>query len=206
MPIQHVLYRCPRCGHDPTTVTSRGASCDSCGTTFEQGRDAVVLVRSSDGQVEEASVGHLIEAIDRMGGPASAAEDPEGTFSYETPVEVARGNRHQAVWWKGRVLGFFERITERREATLRIDGAAVTITGAGREPLIWPLESIIAIQISSKAIQLNIKGVGLYQMDFLSDSPKRWEDLLKEALRRFYAALGQEVVEFHPKVVTRTPS
>ena len=206
MPIQHLLYRCPRCGHDPTTVTPRGARCDSCGATFEQGRDAVVLVGSSDGGVEETSVQTLLDAIDRLGGVTSAAENAEGALSYEAHVTVARGNQHQAVWWKGSVIGFFERITDRRKAVLRLDGNTVTVTGAGREPLVWQLEAIRAMQISSKAIQLNIRDVGLHQMEFSNDSPKRWEDLLRVALRRFYAGLGQEVIEFQPKIVTRALS
>ena len=203
MPIQHLLYRCPRCGHDPTTATSRGARCESCGTTFEQGRGAVVFVRSLDGEVEETSACVLIDAIDKLGGPASRATDEAGAFSYEAEVAVTSGNRHQSVWWKGRVLGFFERISDRGDATLRLDGAEVIVTCAGQEPLVWHLGNIHAIQVSSRAIQLNIKDVGLYQMEFLSDSPKRWEDLIKAALTHFYSALGQEVVEFQPKIVTR---
>ncbi len=206
MPIQHLLYRCPRCGHDPTTATDKGTQCDSCGTSFEQGRASVVLVRSADGEVEEASVRTLMDAIDGRGGALSRALDHGGRLSYEARVAVAHGNDHQAVWWKGRLLGFFERLTERREATLRLDGDDLTVTSTGWEPLVWPLESILAIQISSKAIQLNIRGVGLYQMEFLNDSPRRWEELLQVALRRFYAHLGREIVEFQPRIVTRPSS
>ena len=206
MSIQHLLYRCPRCGHDPTTATDKGAQCDSCGTSFEQGRASVVLVRSADGEVEEASVRALMDAIDGLGGASSRALDHGGRLSYEARVAVAHGNQHQAVWWKGRLLGFFERLTKRREATLRLDDDDLTVTSTGWEPLVWPLESILAIQISSKAIQVNIRGAGLYQMEFLNDSPKRWEELLQVALRRFYATLGREIVEFQTRIVTRPPS
>jgi len=205
MPIQHLLYRCPRCGHDPTTATSRGARCDSCGTVFEQGRASVILVRSSDGEVAEVSAGTLIGDMERLGGPASTP-NPEEELSHEARVALGRGNQHQAVWWKGSVLGFIERLTERREGTLRLDGAELTVTCAGREPLVWHLESICAIQISSRAIQLYIRDAGLHQMEFSNDSPKRWEDLLHMALRRFYATLGQEVEEFQPRIVTRARS
>ena len=206
MPIQHLLYRCPRCGHDPTTATHKGAQCNSCGTSFERGRASVVLVRSADGEVQEASARTLMEAIDKLGGASSRALDHEGRLSYEARVAVAHGNQHQAVWWRGRLLGFFERLTERREATLRLDGTELTVTSRGWEPLVWPLESILAIQISSKAIQVNIRGAGLYQMEFLNDSPKRWEELLQVALRRLCATRGQEIVEFQPRIVTRPSS
>ena len=163
-------------------------------------------MRSADGEVEEASVRTLMDAIDGRGGALSRALDHGGRLSYEARVAVAHGNDHQAVWWKGRLLGFFERLTERREATLRLDGDDLTVTSTGWEPLVWPLESILAIQISSKAIQVNIRGAGLYQMEFLNDSPKRWEELLQVALRRFYATLGREIVEFQTRIVTRPPS
>ncbi len=222
MPIQHLLYRCPRCGHDPMTAISRRARCDSCGTIFEQGRAGAIIVRSADGNVEEASVDALIDAIDRFGsedsvgdpvggdpvgedpvGEAPVGEAPVGEAFHEAHVTVGCGNRHEAVWWKNRVLGFFERITDRRDGVLRLDGSGVTLTSPGRQPLVWNLESISAIQISSKAIQLNIRDTGLQQMEFRSDSPKRWDDLLKAALSRFYGARGLEVVEFQPRVVTR---
>ena len=203
MPIQHLLYRCPRCGHDPTTATDTGARCDSCGASFEQGRGSVVLVRSADGTVKETSAHDLMDAIDQFGGPSSRAFDHEGQLSYDARVAVAHRKHYQAVWWKGKLLGFFERLAKRREATVRLDGTGLTVTSSGREPLVWPLESILAIQISSKSIQLDIRGVGLYQMEFLDDSPKRWEELLQIALHRSYAERGQEVIEFRPRIVTR---
>ena len=163
-------------------------------------------MRSAAGSEQEKAVATLIEAIDRMGGPTTRAEDATGAFDYEALVVAACGKQHQAVWWKGGVLGFFERITDRRAATLRIHGTDVTVTSPGREPLVWRLDRIHAMQISSRSIQLNIKNAGLHQMEFLSDSPKRWEDLLKIALNRFYGALGREVVEYHPQIVTRALS
>jgi hypothetical protein len=206
MSIHYLLYRCPTCGHDPTTATRRGARCESCGTTFEQGRAGSVLVRSSEGKAETASVDDLIEAIDHMGGPTTRAEDGSGAFSYEASVVASSATSHQTVWWRGGVLGFFERITDRREATLRLSGSEMILVCRDRERLVWGLERIDAMQISSRAIQLNIRDAGLQQMEFLSDSPKRWEDLLRLALDRFYALRGREVVEYQPKVVTRALS
>ena len=203
MPIQHLLYRCPRCGHDPITATARGARCDSCGASFEQGRASVVRVRCGDGTVEETSARALMEAVEGMSAPSSPALDSEGGLAYETAVYVAHGHHHQAVWWRGSVLGFFERITDRRDGVLRIDAQGVTVDIPGGDALVWTLDRISAIQISSKAIQINIQGQGLYQMEFVADSPKRWEDLLRLALTRFYGKLGREVVEFQPRVVTR---
>jgi hypothetical protein len=45
---------------------------------------------------------------------------------------------------------------------------------------------------------------GLRQFEFLEDSPKRWEDLFRLALQRFYAARGEIIVEFQPQIVTES--
>ncbi len=205
MPIQHLLYRCPQCGQDPTT-TRKGVRCDSCGTTFEQGRLSVILVRSADGTVEETSARALMDAIDRWGGPSPAAQEQGGELSYETSVVAARAKHYEAIRWKGALLGFWEKFAKRRNATLRLGDAGLALTSTGREPLVWLWASILAIQVSSRSIQLDIRGDGLYQIDFLVDSPKRWEELLEGALRRYYAEQGQTVVEFQPRIVTRPRS
>jgi len=206
MPLQHLLYRCPLCGTDATTPRSRGVRCESCDATFEQGRASVVLVRMADGTVEETSARALMDAIDAAEAALYGSRAQVGPLPYQARVEVARGDHHDAVWWRGRLLGFFERLRERREATLRLDDTHVTVSADGVEPLVWPLERIGAVQISSRAIQLNIRGMGLHQMEFLDDSPKRWETLLQGALQAFYATLGREVVEFQPRIVTRALS
>ena len=149
-----------------------------------------------------------MDALDRLSGetPIPGAPVPEGTVYHEARVVASCGNRHDAVWWKGRVLGFFERLRDRREAILRLVGRGVTVTSPGREPLVWGLESIMAVQISSNAIQLNVRDSGLHQMEFPDDSPKRWDDLMKVALRRFYEAHDREVLEFKPQIITRARS
>jgi hypothetical protein len=164
------------------------------------------VVRSPEGRTETASADSLVAAIDQLGGPSTRAEDDDGAFSYEAKVAASCGKGHQTVWWRGGVLGFFERITDRREATLGLSSLDLTVVCRGREPLVWGLDRIDAMQISSRAIQLNIKDAGLQQMEFLSDSPKRWEDLLRIALGRFYGSRGREVVEYQPKIVTRALS
>ena len=205
MPIEHLLYRCPRCGSD-TTTRGKGVRCEACGTTFEQGDLAVITVRSADGTVEETSARAAIDAIERFGGASPATHHASRELSYETPVAVAKVQRYEAVRWRGRLLGFWERFPEERPARLGLGDGGLTLTAIEQGSRVWPWAEISALQVSSGAIQLDIRRDGLYQVQFLVDSPKRWKELLEGGLRRFYAQRGQTVIEFQPRIVTRPHS
>ena len=69
MPIHHMLYRCPRCGHDPLDGHKGRAKCVSCGTQFEQGRGATIIVRPPDGPPEQSTASDLLADVERLGGP-----------------------------------------------------------------------------------------------------------------------------------------
>ena len=203
MPIEHLLYRCPRCGDDKTATTKRVLRCEACGTTFEQGDLSAITVRSADGTVEETSARALIDAIERFGGASPATHEASRELRCETSVAVARVQDYEPVRWRGRLLGFWERFAEEHHARLGLADGGLTLTAMEQETLVWPWARILALQVSSSAIQLDIRGDGLYQVQFLVDSPKRWKELLEGALRRFYAERGQTVIEFQPRIVTR---
>jgi hypothetical protein len=206
MPIEHLLYRCPQCGHDPTITTSKGAWCESCETSFEQGDNSVVIVHSADGKIKEYAVNTLMDAIEKMVRTSPRNSNHNSEKTYEAHVTVSRGNNHQAVRWKGRVVGFFEYITDRQTAILKLKKTDLTVAWDEQNHLTWPLGNLMAIQISSKAIQINIKREGLYQIEFISDSPRRWENLLQYALCRFYKIQGENIVEFQPRIITEITS
>lgn len=156
--------------------------------------------------MEETSARAVMDAIGRFGGALPATHDASRELSYETSVAVAKVQHYEAVRWKGRLLGFFERFAGQRHARLGLGDGGLTLTATGQGPLVWPWAAILALQVSSGAIQLDIRGAGLYQVQFLVDSPKRWKELLEGALRRFYAERGQAVIEFQPRIVTRPHS
>ncbi len=70
MPIHHMLYRCPRCGHDPLDGDKGRAKCSSTGTQFEQGRGAVIIVRPSGGLPKQCTTSNLLADVERLGGPS----------------------------------------------------------------------------------------------------------------------------------------
>ena len=220
MPIHHMLYRCPRCGHDPLDGHRRRAECSSCGTTFEQGRGSVIVVRPPDGPPEPATASSLIADLQRMGGPGTGRDVGAGSLVRESRIALGRAEGHDVIRWRGEVLGFSERIEWKGEGIIRLEGDALTFR-PGKDPpgfvgengrrgfdgkaerFSCLLGDIQGVQISSKALQVTLEGRGLYQLEFLDDSPKRWEELLCLALRRFYAQKGQSITEFKPRIVTK---
>ncbi len=188
-----MLYRCPRCGQDPLDGDEGGAKCSSCGTSFEQGRGSVIIVRSPDGPPEPTSASGLIADVERMGGP--------GLFR-ESRIRFGKAEGHDVIRWRGEVLGFSERISWKGEGLLRLDGEELSFRPDGKaEGFSCLLGDIRGVQISSMALQVTLEGARLYQFELLDGSPKRWEDLLCLALRRFHARSGNHITEFKPRII-----
>ncbi len=220
MPIHDMLYRCPRCGHDPLDGHRRGAKCSSCGTTFEQGGGSVIVVRPPDGLPEPTAASTLIADLEKVGGPGIGDDLDEEILFREARITLGRAEGHDVIRWRGEVLGFSERISWKGEWLVRLEGEALAFrpnqgtapsarrpvrTGptAAAEGFACLLGDIRGVQISAKALQVTVEGSRLYQLKFIDDSPKRWEDLLRLALRRLYARSGSCITEFKPRIVTK---
>ena len=209
MPIHDMLYRCPRCGHDPLDGHRGRARCFSCGTRFEQGRGSVIIVRPPKGPPEQTSATSLLSDMEKMG---------ESLFR-EARVALGMAEGYDVIRWRGDVLGFSERISWKGEGLIRLEEEALTFTpvldtvglarrrgraglGGRAEGFSCLLVDIRGVQISSQALQVTLEGRRLYQFEFIDDSPKRWEDLLCLALTRLYTQSGRSIIEFKPRVVT----
>lgn len=222
MPIHHMLYRCPRCGHDPMNGHKGRAKCLSCGTSFKQGRGSLIIVRPPDGPPEPTAASSLLADVEKMGGPATRkglGEDlSEEDLFREARITMGRAEGHDVIRWRGEVLGFAERISWKGEGLIRLEGESLTFRpgrdslglvgrkgraelGGEADGVSCPLGDIRGVQISSMALQVTLEGSRLYQFEFIDDSPKRWEDLLCLALARHYAKSGQCIVEFKPRIV-----
>ena len=213
MPIHHMLYRCPRCGQDPLDGHKRGAKCSSCGTSFQQGRGSVIVVRPPDGPAERTSATSLLADVERMGGPGIKdvpGKGPgEACLFRESKIRFGRAEGHDVIRWRGEVLGFSERISWKGEGLLRFEGETLSFKPDGgsegrSEGFSCLLGDIRGVQISSMALQVTLEEAQLYQFEFEDDSPKRWEDLLCLALRRFHARSGKRITEFKPRII-KTP-
>ncbi len=199
MPIHDMLYRCPRCGHDPLDGHKGRARCSSCGTTFEQGRGSVIIVRPPKAPPERISASRLIADVEKMGGPGNG----EGLLR-EARIVFGRAEGHDIIRLRGEVLGFSERISWKGGGLLKLEGEALTFVPDQGLPSVeefsCPLGDIRGILISSSALQVTLEGGRMYQFEFVDDSSKRWEDLVCLALTRLYARSGQYITEFKPRI------
>lgn len=149
----------------------------------------------------------LARAIDRLGGPLTAAELGGGRIGYSARAEASRGLGMESIEGAGGVLGFVESWSQPTPGTLAVTERTLCFEPA-REGAEWnegaeiPLLALRAIQTSSSTLQLATRR-DLYQFRFEQDSPRRWEALLRELVRREYRREGRgEVVEFQPRIVT----
>lgn len=208
MPLRHLLYRCPACGHDPTSGIKDVAECPECGASYRRGRSdpGRILVTPPDGSPgREVRAGRLVDAIEELGGPRTAARAADGTVRYEANVEARRSEGDDLpLRYRGEVLGFVERLGEGQDARLVATGEALSLLRNGDPVNHWNLLDIAAIQASSSALQISTREARVVQFRFRDDSPKRWEDLLRWLVAEAYRREGRgEVVEFQPRIVTR---
>jgi len=201
VPLQHLLYRCPECGHDPAEATEEGARCPACDARFMRTEGAAIRVVSPEGE-RVAGAPELVDAIDRW-----EVTDPSGFVDgkpdYGARVRFRKAVGQGTAWERGRVSGFYEQFTERVRGDLRVSPDGLTLRDESDGVWEWGWSQIRAVQTSSRSVQINLHPGGLFDLAFEADSPRRWEGLIHRALRRHYAGRGLEVLEFQPRIVTR---
>ncbi|HEX9886844.1 MAG TPA: hypothetical protein VGA70_10160 [Longimicrobiales bacterium] len=204
MPLRHLLYRCPCCGHDPTSGEGDGAACAGCGASFRRVPPGChVRVVEPSGAARVVHPRALVRRVREAGGPRTAARKADGTVRYEARVMCSEALSFRPVRRAGRLLGFFESQGRERPGTVVAGREGLSFEavggGAGRH---WSFLDITGIQVSSSALQIKPRGAVLVQLRFPDDSPLRWEELVQWLMREAYTEHGRGlVVEFQPRVV-----
>jgi len=205
MPLRHLLYRCPTCGHEPVDGAGERVSCAACRTRYRRSRrGALVEVREASGEtcLEEART--LVDRLRELGGPLTAPTRGDADLSYAAPALLGRSAGEDPVRHRGRLLGFCERGGPRSAGTAAVDVQALVFRSREGTEGRWPLLELGGVQVASKALQVLPRGEPLVQLEFPDDSPLRWEELLHHLLREAYRRAGRgEVVEFQPRIRAR---
>jgi hypothetical protein len=231
MPLTYLLYRCPRCGHDPMVGKKDDALCPSCGTSFSRGGEGgLIRVQESSGGVWELP-GHLLTAAmerrpsEETGSPTASPTGSSGESSggssgessrgfpwiRRAEVRVRRSGEEAPVRWGGSLLGFAEAMGEPTSGFLGLSDEELALWMGETSDFPdhqavparrWPLMEVRAVQTSSSCLQFSPKSGGLVEFRFPKDSPFRWESLLRNALGAAYQREGLgEIVEFQPRIV-----
>ena len=222
MALHHLLFRCPLCGHDPTQGERDAASCPECGTSFTRLRKGgeIQIVREGS-EPEEARVEDLMEKIEAFGGALSSDTGADGRIRRSAQVRMQVSGTEEPLRFRGSVLGFVEQLSDGENGVLHLQdtrlifepaGSAADASTSGEAvgesvgkgaPSTWDLLDIKAVQSASAAVQISPDRGGVVQFRFDSDSPFRWEALLKGALQKAYAGAGRGMIsEFQPRIVS----
>ena len=207
MALRDLLYRCPECGRDPVEGRKDRVRCPSCGAVYERGGPpALIRVTREGGETKAVHASRLVDAIREMGGPLPSALGEDGALDHVSEVRVRRATEEEGVRYRGRLLGFTERLGEARSATLRLagDGLELRDAAGGAVERRWNVLDLRAVQASSSALQIYSATGELVHFRFVDESPLRWEALLHVVLRRAYREAGKgEIVEFQPRIAVR---
>lgn len=204
MPLRHLLFRCPFCGHDPMGGEADRARCAGCGRVFQRA-GAARRIRVRDGGSDGVfPLEDLVARIEAAGGAVASAGRDRGVLQHSASARERRSTGEEPAYLDGAVIGFFERMDEGVEGTLvlRTDGLEFRHGDAAN---LWPFTRVRALQTASASVQISLEDGSVVQFEFLDDSPYRWEQLLRAALRSWFDEQGRgEIAEFSPRITTRT--
>lgn len=202
MALVDLLYLCPDCGAESMEGKGSEATCPGCGTRFATtGRGQQIRVSAPhDGSTVVAAheLASRIEARDpvlqaiRQGtrGVLRRAEVLLSLAVGEGPVRQGHG-----------ILGFIEEFGPPDAGELTLTSGCLTFRSETTGIHEWRLADLTALQAASSSIQLTHPGRPLASFRFRSDSTRRWERLLQEAIRRVWREGGRgEVDEFQPRI------
>lgn len=199
MALSDLLWACPVCGND-RALSNETATCGACGTRFLRGDGASIRAVAPDG-------------TETVRPPAAWLDDlPDvSTLLGKDPIRRARVSIRPVtgeapVYGSAGYLNRIEVFGDERPGTLTLhpDHLVAERDELDGAPSSWPLETLTAVQTSSRSLQLKPRGVPLVAFRFLDDSIFLWEQLIRAALRDFYGRTGRgEIREFQPRIETR---
>lgn len=203
MAIPDLLWACPACGLDRGLEPERkGYRCSRCGTVFRRGRGAAIRADAPDGS---RTVLRPADWLARLPEPQAFVQQRlgEGNEIRAARASMRRGVGFERVFGEHGYLNRVEVWGEPTAGRLELWAGRLVWSPDQGDSEAWPLDSLTAVQASSRAIQLNRARAPLVEARFDDDSIFLWERLLHAALREFYGRTGRgEIVEFQPRIVT----
>ncbi|HNY66385.1 MAG TPA: 1-acyl-sn-glycerol-3-phosphate acyltransferase [Deltaproteobacteria bacterium] len=183
--ITDILYRCPNCGSFDWLDREH---CRHCGT-------GVRIISRSRIEVggTENTVSHWYQKVLSFELPANGGD----AILTSGPVELSR-EAHKGTY-KG-----YSGVVARRYTRLPFDEGGLVLKRNGlvfsgrNESFAIPLGDVTAITIESDTIIVISRTLGVLFFDFLEESGKKWEDMIRKVLTVHHAP--REIVEFYPRL------
>lgn len=187
--IHDLLYRCPLCGAFDWLEKNR---CRSCGASFEMEGRSRARINGVSAPLAEWYA--RVSAFDLPAGQGGVIRKCRRvTLSAEAVSGMYKG-------FAGITAYHFTRAPlDTGELALRED--RLDFTGVSAR-LSIPLGDILSLTIESNTLIVVDRVRGPLFFDFLQESGKMWEDLLRKSLLRHYG--GEEIAEFFPRIRMRS--
>lgn len=191
MALHHLVWACLVCGRESALRPKDDAEiCRHCGTRYERGEGADVVVNEPGKQAVTLSPA---EITDRLGNPGQTGV---------ADCEVRYWKHDKPVHSRGRYIGRVEHLGEPVKGTLHLTRERLQFDGVPSFDI--PLFDITALQPSSHALQIKTRHRPVFSVRFTDSSPKLWEERLQAAINTAHEAAGQgSVCEFQPRVCTK---
>lgn len=203
MGIPSLLWACPLCGEDRGLEEVGGETvCRACGARYRRVQGANIRVERPDAGSE---VHTPAEWLDRLPTPEEILQaSGEGQPVRTAAAGVAEVTGEEVVRVAGEYLNRVEVWGEERPGSVELWPDRLVVTLEDDASSVWPLDSLTAVQTSSRTLQLKRRHHPLTSFRFLHDASFLWERLLHAALRDLYGRTGRgEIAEFQPRITTR---
>ncbi len=183
--ITDILYRCPHCG---LTHWLAENACIHCGTPVRVVSRSEVVVGN---ERKHISVWYeIILGLDLPTGPEGVVSEAKNVnLSRETANGIYEG-------FSGiRCTRFTRSVSDTGSLTLTM--AALSFNGI-QESFQLPIQDLLSVTIESNTIILNAREHGMLFFDFMEESGKKWEDLIRKTLSLHHAP--RKILAFYPRI------
>ena len=200
--LEKFLYLCPKCETVDAIHTAKGGAvaCDTCGAKFRFDENFDLVVER-DGKSETKSLHQVYLSIRGKGlgsretnnvelrdGEIVLAVSDTAELFQETPMKMFRGYRTISAQ-----LFEFKKIDT---GTLYLTNRRIVFVGEQVTDI--DLLELTSATIESHMVITNTRRGYAYSYEFLNESGKKWEDFIREALKRVYPE--RTIDEFQPRI------
>jgi 1-acyl-sn-glycerol-3-phosphate acyltransferase len=200
MALRDLIYRCVVCGQVEPAGQGDTVVCGDCGARVSRGADGLLTVTAPGRTLRRISVPDAVDLVTGLGGPET---DPPGA-----PVSMAATlgylDRFTATRRAGELTGWVEHTRRADEGTLTFERSSLVFEGRHAQKR-WAYRDIQAVQIASKALQVQVRKERFHiDLRISNSSTARAHDLL---VGRISSQSSRDpILEFQPIIVSKTQS
>ena len=200
--IEKFLYVCPKCGSFDSIFTDESGkiSCSVCKTKYYFTKD-FKLSSETKGKKETHSLKGWYEKIKDLSPPKIQDDSFPKTSGEkllakskdaELFMEIPAGMFHGFKGIRARLYKF----AKIEDGVLYLSNKRLLFRGKKDHEI--KLSDLASITIESHMVITDTKKGHAYSFEFLSESGKKWEDLIRAEVTEFYK--GKKIREFHPRI------